>query len=701
MRNPDVAENKIAAVLFCLALLFHAWGAHVGWDSLNLPGCEFRQAQTALTAEFIQREDNFSLAYPTPVLGKPWSIPMEFPLYQWTVVELSNLSGMPLTQAGRTVSLLCFYLAMPALYTLLARVGLSFAFRLVALTVVLTCPLYIFYARAFLIETMAWMFGTWFLLGYVYAVEKRRPVWLALAAFAGAGAGLVKVTTLLFFLIPAFTWTLVWFWQDFRRSVGRDRFRLLVTRTVWCGLAVVVPFGAAIWWVKYSDLIKARSIAGAFLQSSNVSDYNFGVGVRWSADLWQQHWTILFQELTSVPVLIFCVTAALLFGRRWWTLILTLVFFFFIIQVACPVLYAWHEYYYVANAMMLMLALGLTLCGLLESRLPRWLAWTLIIGVIGGQAALYLRHDYPGQKLHSEGGSPVTQALKAVTAADDVVIIAGDDWSSITPYFAQRRALMIRRNLETTWEIIHPAFRALANEPVTALVLQGKQKQNQTFLDLTSQYFQIDRRPVAFWPGTDAAIYLHEQMRSDPAILNSLKEVPGIRLAPGMEAETSFLAHREVEMTTVLPRYRTRFSRMHPLPWKYYAAFGVQPFTVEGSNYLLANAESKFWFKAPAGQRTISAEILMLPEAYADSVKWGDRSDGVEVAINAKQNGGVAKQILSRLINPRDNPADRGIQKMTLSFTLLSDADVELDILPGPTGNGARDWVVVGDVRID
>ena len=71
-------------------------GATLGWKSLNLPGCEFRQTQTAVSAFFIQREHNFSLAYPTPVLGKPWSIPLEFPLYQWTVVVVSDGLGVAL-----------------------------------------------------------------------------------------------------------------------------------------------------------------------------------------------------------------------------------------------------------------------------------------------------------------------------------------------------------------------------------------------------------------------------------------------------------------------------------------------------------------------------------------------------------------------------------------------------------------------------
>ncbi|MES1168869.1 MAG: hypothetical protein ABUL61_06830, partial [Oleiharenicola lentus] len=171
--QPARGEMVIAASCLVLAVIFHAWGATVGWMNLNLPGCEFRQTQTAISAHFIPQEKNYSLAYPTPVLGKPWSIPMEFPLYQWTVAKVAEQTGWPLTQVGRGVTLACFYLGLPAVFLVLRRLGLSPARAMVVLCFVVCCPLYIFYARSFLIETMAWMFGMWFLAGYVFAVEQR------------------------------------------------------------------------------------------------------------------------------------------------------------------------------------------------------------------------------------------------------------------------------------------------------------------------------------------------------------------------------------------------------------------------------------------------------------------------------------------------------------------------------------------------
>src|SRR5262245_12839637 len=117
--------HRVALVVFVLALGFNAWGVSVGWKNINLPGHEFRQTQTGISAMFIQREGNFSLAYPTPVLGKPWSVPFEFPLYQWTVVVVSNTFHLPLVEAARVVSAACFYAFLVPLCLLLRRLGLN------------------------------------------------------------------------------------------------------------------------------------------------------------------------------------------------------------------------------------------------------------------------------------------------------------------------------------------------------------------------------------------------------------------------------------------------------------------------------------------------------------------------------------------------------------------------------------------------
>ncbi len=293
----------VACLIFVLALGFHAWGATRGWYQPNLGGSiysEFRQTQTAVSALFIQRDHNFSLAYPTPVLGRPWTIPLEFPLYQWAVVGWSNATGIPLVQSARTVTLICFYLGLPALYGLLAGLGLNPSRRLLVLAFVVGCPLYIFYAQAFLIETMAWTFGLWFLLGFFRAIEYRTGAWWLLAAVAGTGTGLVKVTTFAFFLMPAFIGLTVIVWRErpMQPTASWRAWRQIVLQVA---AALTLPVLATLWWTHYADAIKQTSVGGAFTSAVQRNLHLWD----WPA-FFREHWPyskFSFTRLASWPVL--------------------------------------------------------------------------------------------------------------------------------------------------------------------------------------------------------------------------------------------------------------------------------------------------------------------------------------------------------------------------------------------------------------
>ena len=81
-------------VLFCININFPLVGEH-----------NFRITQTASTAFWFVQE-GFRLDYQTPVVGKPWSIPFEFPIYQYLTALLSLLGGLSIEVSGRIISIL-------------------------------------------------------------------------------------------------------------------------------------------------------------------------------------------------------------------------------------------------------------------------------------------------------------------------------------------------------------------------------------------------------------------------------------------------------------------------------------------------------------------------------------------------------------------------------------------------------------------
>jgi len=690
----DPRETRVATVLFVGLMLFHAWAATVGWRSLSLPGVEFRQAQTALSAQFIQREHNFSLAYPTPVLGKPWSIPMEFPLYQWTTVWLSNATGMPLTQAGRTVSLVCFYLTLPALYLLLARFGLTPARRLVVLGLVVSCPLYIHYARAFLMETMALMFGAWFLLGHVNALERRRAGWVALAALAGAGAGLVKVTTLMLFLLLALAWTLYRLGQTIRAKSAVEDFKM----AAWSAATVVVPCGAAVWWVAYSDAIKLLNPLGSYLTSAALHDYNWGVGQRFALSVWRDHAAIIFREIITLPVLLGSLALWVLFSRREWRLMTMCWGFFLSVQVAFPVLYALHAYYYVANAFLLLLAVGLALVGLLESKLPRIAVWVVVGLAHAGQVGVYWRLHYPVVREWSAGGTTLTLALREVTEPESVLLIVGDDWSSIIPYHAQRRACMLPTGREYDPELRQRVFAGLAGEQVSALVLQGAQRDNRELLAAATATFGIDSRPV--FSRESSTVYLRKENRQFAIQRLTDMRLPGVLLSTESTADQGSLLKREAPVAALPPLMREAFARMSPEPVRFYSTFGAGTVVTPVGVMFNAHPDTRLWFELPRGASTVSVECYLAEAAYQNTLAANEQTDGVSVSLQLQQPDGSRQPLVTRPIEPATRPTDRGLVLLEYAGMIPAGATLVIEVLPGSHGNYTRDWFSLGRIEI-
>ncbi len=691
--------RRLAVALFVLALGFHAWAVSVGWKNVNLPGHEFRQAQTGISAMFIQREHNYALAYPTPVLGQPWSVPFEFPLYQWTVAAVANTFHLPLVQAARAVSVACFYGFLAALAVWLRRLGLSGTHRAVVLSLVLTCPLYIFYTRAFLIETMALMFGVWYLAALHESVARRSVAWLVVAALAGIGAGLVKVTTFIVCLVPAFGWCVWWLWTA-RPGAGAPAGAF--ARTLgWLVAVHALPFAATVWWVKYADAVKALNPSGISLTSAGLAAFNFGYGRHFDPKVWAAWYENITTSIASAGVLGAAFGLAFFAGRWRWHAFAALGVFV-AAQLIFPVLYAFHSYYYVASAFSLFVALGFAVCGLLDKRLPRWVPLAAWLIVIAAQVRFFFVHDYEAQRVPGNGGG-LASALQEFTDQDRSIIIAGDDWSSIIPYYAERRALMIRSDLTHRKEYLEKAFANMKDGQVAALVLMGAERENKALLDLALASFDLDPRPIMTWAHGDktATVYLDRQLRPNGRAILNRRGFFEATAVPPTGPEPSPFVGRPYAYAQLIPEFKKYFRIMNPKPVRFFSTFGPELWNEDkpGLERYAAHPDTKLWFALTPGAHRIQTDIEILEGSWKD-VPIPDASDGVEVTADAVFPDGRRQRLNSRYLYPRIRPEDRGIQPIDWSFDLPAGAELEFCVNPGPNGNGARDWVTLGYITI-
>lgn len=702
---PALWETKFISVIFCVLLGFSFWAVSVNWTTPSLYGNEFRQTQTAISAQFIQRENNFSFAYPTPVLGKPWSIPYEFPLYQWTVVVISNHTGLSLTSAGRLVGAFCFYAGLPALFLILRRLGLTKTYCLVVLSLVVTCPLYIFYARAFLIETMALMFGLWYFASLEKAIGQRSLGWLTVANLAGIGVGLVKVTTFGVFLLPAFACSVGWIWQSRPRQTAPGWGGAIRT-TGWLAAAHALPFAATLWWIHFSDDMKLLNPNSAVLTSTGLAAFNFGIGHRFDLPVWKSHWKIISEEIVSPLTLSAGALVATVFARRWWTVIVGCLGLYVLVQAIFPVLYAAHTYYHLASAFLLICALGFGVVGAFETKhVTRAIPLAVWVTFAGLQACTYFKVYYPIQHVQSNRGGLV-DALKNITQPREVLVIAGNDWSSIIPYYAERRALMLRNDVSHDEASLRKSFTLLSDEPVGALVLMDHERDNDLVRRLATEYFGIEAEPFFTCRnrGTDSVVYLNHQMaREAQEILQKMKGYfEGVEPVPRANPGANPLAGVILNYDKLLPRHDHLFHNMNPRPVRFYSSFGPELWDEDkpAEERYAAHPDTKLWFNLSPGHHQLTTTFVLVAGAY-QGVSYPERSDGAELVAAATFADGRRDILRQRYFNPRDNPADRGFQPIDWSFDLPAGAELELSVNAGPKGNAARDWAALSSIKIE
>lgn len=685
-------ESHWVRLVFLACLAYSLWGVGVGWQSKNLPGVEFRQAQTAISAHFIKLENNFSPAYPTPVLGKPWSIPMEFPLYQWTTVVVSNLTGLGLTKSGRLVSIACFYLTLPALWLLLDRWRMKSAGRWLVLALVVTVPFHLFYARAFLIETMALMFAVWFWVGFERAVGGRHIGWLMVALAAGAGAGLVKVTTFAVYLMPAGAWAWQRLWE--RRHGGGWRVEL-----AWMLAAVALPLLATVWWVQWADATKALNPMADFLGSRQVSWFTLGTAEsRLSPEFWAAKWEMVSAGLTAPAVLAGGLALALAVGRERWRDMGSCLLWFALPLAIFPELYARHAYYFMANSVLLFLALGLALAALLESRGGRLSTGLLLVLVLGNQVTGYFTQYYPEQRGVSSGGDPLTQSLSDLTTPDEYLIVAGHDWNSMLPYYARRRALMFREDVEGNADRHEAALRRLEGERLGALIIKGPLEPRAALIARAAT-LGLESTPLYRWE--DNAVFLPRERRVENLLRLEDNHYRGVTLAPGVELPHTRLAGAWFETAELRPSQRYIFQAMNPRPVRFFSTYGPVFDGTGGKAEFGAHPDTRLVFVLPAGDHTLRTSLMLPPETFLPELTAMEATDGVDIRILAPAEGAGVRVLAIKNLNPRASAADRGAVDITMDFNLKSPGEVELHIGPGAAGRYNRDWAIMGPLSIE
>ena len=434
--------ERILFGLLALALMFAVTVLYLGLFQPLLDWYHSRETQTALTAYWLVQGGPI-FAYETPVVGFPWSIPYEFPIYQIIVAILSS-AGIPLDPAGRIVSFAFFLGCLWPLRVLLRALQFPpVTFPCVAIIFVLS-PIYLYWGRAFMIETCALFFCfTWFAYLARY-LNGPRPVSAVIAAVAGTLGILAKSTTFPAFGMLGGILLLKQFFAPQKAGLATGRLRIIVSAAA----VIAIPFIIGIIWTAYSDMVKLENEIGRHLTSRALALFNFGtldqrVGLTlWRDVIWQRS---LSDAFGYGPAPALALIAATLLRREYAYAAGATILGFLTPFLVFTNLHFNHTYYQTANAIFIIAAAGLGLSHLMSIRYGRVIAFAFLAWIVSAQL-LYFRSTY----LHSVTGDAtgdseyrISKVVRQTTEPNTSLIVLGADWDSTIPYYAERKSMVI------------------------------------------------------------------------------------------------------------------------------------------------------------------------------------------------------------------------------------------------------------------
>jgi hypothetical protein len=376
----------------------------------------FRQTQTAYTALIYHRQGIDLLQTPLPVLGPPWVVPFEFPLFQG-IAALVMDAGVPTEIALRSTSLF-FFVVSAALLWAIVRLEADMRAAAVAVAAFALAPLGLLWSRTSTIETIAVAAALAAILEALRWDRGGSRAHLAAAIAMASLAALLKITTAAIWLAPAI---------------------LLLRRSRVAAIAIVATAAAVgLAWTGYTDAIKAASPATAWLTSISLRDWNFGtIAQRLDLATWR---TIFTSWLPGLGLVVFLAPFVVWRSRIGLWALATLL----LGPLVFTNLYLVHDYYWMAVGPAAAILIGEVASRAFRLRSSVWRGAS--IGILVGLFALSF-HVYPRWFLMLRPGAGVAlldraAQIRAATTPSDLIAIDGYGWSPELLFYADRRGYM-------------------------------------------------------------------------------------------------------------------------------------------------------------------------------------------------------------------------------------------------------------------
>lgn len=424
-------------------------------SQVPLDNYSFRQTQTALTAFWLGK-NGFSLAYETPVAGAPWSIPFEFPIYQYIVALVSQITQYSLDAIGRIISFLFLALCLLPVRSITSQLKLSLFVFYIFVALLFSSPLYLYWGRTFMIETTAVFFCITAIKFFIDIIQMRSSFkYSFLYMFFIVSSILQKATTGLPVLAIL---SLVYFYLSFKEISSSTKGKnystsiFMLKKITMALIYFGIPLLIGIIWTLYTDHVKELNGLGSNLTSSALSKWNWGtLDQRLSADLYSGVlWKRMFEQnlsgLIGAATLLFALFSSVDKSVKLIILISTSMgivplFLFTNLHIV-------HTYYQTANLVFLIYAVAVSIGHVLNGFLEKKTILLFIALAMVASNYFWFSKEYFNvvkTEFNKENSRDyaVAAILKREIPHDKYFVAFGNDWSSSLTYLAERKSFTV------------------------------------------------------------------------------------------------------------------------------------------------------------------------------------------------------------------------------------------------------------------
>lgn len=428
----------------------------------------FRQTQTALTS-FWMIQEGWKLAYQTPVVGYPWSVPFEFPIYQSLVAFVSWLGNFPLDATGRLISFFFLIICAWPIFNITKRLNLSPNVAWVFCALLWSSPIYLFWGRAFMIETTA-LFFMMAAVPYAIDVCKNSPTNKSFMLFVfWATLGILQKAT---------TVAPMMFIMGIVVVISHIKINGFVTpsiRKLFCFLiSFLMPIIIGLAWTYYTDVIKEQNTFGAMLTSKALAAWNFGsLEQRYDIKVLM---TIASRLLKDIGIFGFFLILLAFIAPRQKNKIYIAVS---LALCAFPIflfinLHYIHDYYQSSCAVFLIAAVSFAIFSM-EDYKNKLLSPPILTTLLVSVNILFFSHGY-GKDIKKEINEKNNTIIKlghiidTYAPKDSGIVIFGLDWSSELAYYSKRKSFTVPNSFSQYNDVWNNPENFIGDKTLGALV---------------------------------------------------------------------------------------------------------------------------------------------------------------------------------------------------------------------------------------